>query len=167
MKLISTCNHNLKLLRRNYKRISQITNPNWNSGRNLNYLLSLSIVPTQINIKNYAKKGGSKEIFAKISTTSNRLPIIGGGQDAWQPMDTFILFDNFISLRLNNLSRAFSHASVPAPVIRPSNLSSLTTINPLYRAPLGIISRCWFRPKDRRRRRRRGRYRWSMVASWK
>lgn len=83
----------------------------------------------------------------------NRMNPCHLGQDAWLASGgTFIRFDNFVSLWLNNLSRAFSYASVPALVIRPSNLSSLTTINPLYRAPLGIISRCWFRPKDRRRR---------------
>jgi len=63
----------------------------------------------------------------------------------------------FISLLLNNSSWPFSYASVPAWMIKPSKLSRLTTINPIYRAPLGIISRCWSRPADRRR----NRYRWS------
>lgn len=52
----------------------------------------------------------------------------------------FLLANKFISLLLNN--SPFRYTRVLALMIRLSKLSRPTTINPVYRVPLGIISRC-------------------------
>lgn len=154
----------LKLLRQNYKLINQD-----NYFINLNSTSIFYLSRHFIDIKRHQQGiivrtlSPTKQNHCRNSIVCRSMTYVSLGIRR-VASGILIGFDNSISLWLNNLSRTFSYTSTPALVIRPSKPSSLTTINPVYRAPLGIISRCRFRPKDLRQW---NRYRWTMPVRWK